>query len=218
MRCRPQDVRALPARPSEMTDRSVGTQTKAEISLSPEIFELPVEKMREGYYTDAYFNHTRAGAASRDGRHPRVVMQVFQKHDAYLGGIDEAIAILRLCADDWDDLTVHALHDGDRIEPVRAGADDRGRLHGLRAPRDRLPRRARPADADHDQRRARARGGERQADHLHAGAPRPPSRADGRRLRGLCRRPDRRRRDRRHLATRRLRGGAAAGSARSRMR
>ena len=26
----------------------------------PEVFELPVEKMREGYYTDAYFNHTRA--------------------------------------------------------------------------------------------------------------------------------------------------------------
>ena len=28
--------------------------------LPPEIFELPVEKMREGYYTDAYFNHARA--------------------------------------------------------------------------------------------------------------------------------------------------------------
>ena len=28
--------------------------------LPPEIFDLPVEKMREGYYTDAYFNHTRA--------------------------------------------------------------------------------------------------------------------------------------------------------------
>jgi nicotinic acid phosphoribosyltransferase len=35
--------------------------------------------MREGYYTDAYFNHTRA-ALLADGRHPRVVMQVFQKH------------------------------------------------------------------------------------------------------------------------------------------
>jgi nicotinate phosphoribosyltransferase len=34
-----------------------------------------------------------------------------------LGGTDEAIAILKLCSDDWDALTVHALHDGDRIEP-----------------------------------------------------------------------------------------------------
>jgi nicotinate phosphoribosyltransferase len=84
--------------------------------LPPEIFDLPVEKMREGYYTDAYFNHTRA-ALLADGRHPRVVMQVFQKRAAVLGGMDEAIAILKLCVDDWDALTVHALYDGDRIEP-----------------------------------------------------------------------------------------------------
>jgi nicotinate phosphoribosyltransferase len=84
--------------------------------LPPEIFDLPVEKMREGWYTDAYFNHTRA-ALLGDERHPRVVMQVFQKQNAVLGGVDEAIAILKLCADDWDELTVHALYDGDRIEP-----------------------------------------------------------------------------------------------------
>ena len=84
--------------------------------LPPEIFDLPVEKMREGYYTDAYFNHTRE-VLLRDGRHPRVVMQAFQKHHSYLGGVDEAIAVLKLCADEWDELTVHALHDGDRIDP-----------------------------------------------------------------------------------------------------
>jgi nicotinate phosphoribosyltransferase len=84
--------------------------------LPPEIFDLPVEKMREGYYTDAYFNHTRS-ALLGDGRHPRVVMQVFQKHHAVLGGMDEAIAILKLCSEDWEALTVHALYDGDRIEP-----------------------------------------------------------------------------------------------------
>jgi len=84
--------------------------------LPPEIFDLPVEKMREGYYTDAYFNHTRE-VLIRDDRHPRVVMQVFQRRHSYLGGIDEAIAVLKLCAEDWDDLTVHALYDGDAIEP-----------------------------------------------------------------------------------------------------
>jgi nicotinate phosphoribosyltransferase len=47
-------------------------------------------------------------------------MQVFQKNHAYLGGMDEAIAVLKLCSDDWDALTVHALHDGDRIEPYEA--------------------------------------------------------------------------------------------------
>jgi nicotinate phosphoribosyltransferase len=84
--------------------------------LPPEIFDLPVEKMREGYYTDAYFNHARSTLLA-DDRHPRVVMQVFQKKEAYLGGMDEAIAILKLCSADWDDLTVHALHDGDRLSP-----------------------------------------------------------------------------------------------------
>ncbi|HEY8724265.1 MAG TPA: hypothetical protein VIL92_10465 [Gaiellaceae bacterium] len=87
--------------------------------LDPSIFDLPVEKMRAGWYTDAYFNHTRASLIE-DGRHPNVVMQVFQKRHAYLGGMDEAIAILKLCADTFTDLTVHALYDGDSIEPYEA--------------------------------------------------------------------------------------------------
>jgi len=84
--------------------------------LEPGIFDLPVEKMRAGWYTDAYFNHTRA-ALLEDGRRPQVVMQVFQKKHAYLGGMDEAIAVLKLCADGFDRLTVHALYDGDELEP-----------------------------------------------------------------------------------------------------
>jgi nicotinate phosphoribosyltransferase len=44
-------------------------------------------------------------------------MQVFQKKNAFLGGMDEAIAILKLCADDFEQLTVHALYDGDELEP-----------------------------------------------------------------------------------------------------
>jgi nicotinate phosphoribosyltransferase len=91
-------------------------QTTTKRRLPPDIFELPVEKMREGYYTDAYFNHTRAVLIA-DGRHPRVVMQVFQKRHSYVGGVDEAIAVLKLCADGWEELTVQALYDGDRIEP-----------------------------------------------------------------------------------------------------
>ncbi|HMI98760.1 MAG TPA: hypothetical protein VK488_02900 [Gaiellaceae bacterium] len=91
------------------------TTTRAS-RLPPEIFDLPVEKMRDGYYTDAYFNHARA-ALLQDGRRPRVVMQVFQKKHSYLGGMDEAIAILKLCSHDWEQLTVHALYDGDRAEP-----------------------------------------------------------------------------------------------------
>jgi nicotinate phosphoribosyltransferase len=93
----------------------MATETRAR-RLPPEIFDLPVEKMREGYYTDAYFNRTRETLIA-DGRHPRVVMQVFQKKQAVLGGMDEAIAVLKLCSDDWDSLTVHALYDGDALIP-----------------------------------------------------------------------------------------------------
>lgn len=84
--------------------------------LPPEIFDLPVEKMREGYYSDVYFNHARETLV-RDGRHPLVLMQIFQKKQAILGGMDEAIAILKLCSHDWDGLTVRALYDGDPVEP-----------------------------------------------------------------------------------------------------
>src|SRR5437773_1476822 len=89
--------------------------------LPPEIFDLPAERMAEGYYTDAYFNHTRATLLA-DGRHPRVLMQVFQRKHAMLGGVDEAIAILKLCSGDWDALTVHALYDGDRLVRRQYGA------------------------------------------------------------------------------------------------
>jgi nicotinate phosphoribosyltransferase len=84
--------------------------------LDPSIFHLPVEKMREGYYSDKYF--VRARELLRKDRHrPRVTMQVFGKAHASLGGIDEAIAILKLCSERWDELAVHALYDGEEIDP-----------------------------------------------------------------------------------------------------
>jgi len=72
--------------------------------------------MREGYYSDKYFVRAREVLLA-DGHRPRVTMQVFGKAHAYLGGVDEAIAILKLCADGWEELEVSALHDGDEIQP-----------------------------------------------------------------------------------------------------
>jgi nicotinate phosphoribosyltransferase len=85
--------------------------------LSPEVFRLPVDRIRAGYYSDAYFNFTRQLLKDR-GEHPQVTMQVFQKQRSYLGGVDEAVAVLKLCSDDWDALDVHALHEGDAIAPM----------------------------------------------------------------------------------------------------
>jgi nicotinate phosphoribosyltransferase len=84
--------------------------------LDPHIFNLPVEKMRSGYYSDKYFVRAREVLLA-DGYRPRVTMQVFGKQQAFLGGVDEAIAILKLCAVEWSELEVHALFDGDEVEP-----------------------------------------------------------------------------------------------------
>jgi nicotinate phosphoribosyltransferase len=54
------------------------SSSRARRRLDPAVFDLPVEKIRAGYYTDAYFNHTRS-ALLADGAHPNVTMQVFQK-------------------------------------------------------------------------------------------------------------------------------------------
>lgn len=81
--------------------------------------------MRDGYYSDAYFTFTRE-VLEADGHHPRVLMQVFQREHAVLGGVDEAIAILAGCAGrrtpgGWepahDAIEVKALFDGDEIAP-----------------------------------------------------------------------------------------------------
>jgi nicotinate phosphoribosyltransferase len=94
--------------------------------LDPAIFRLPVERIREGYYSDAYFVYTRELLEAED-RHPRVTMQVFQKQHSVLGGVDEAIAVLKTCSGrrgadgewipGWRELEVHALHEGNRIIP-----------------------------------------------------------------------------------------------------
>jgi nicotinate phosphoribosyltransferase len=74
-------------------------------------------RVAEGYYTDEYFNRTRAVLLA-DGHHPTVRWQVFQKRAATLCGIDEALGIMRTAlGDDWSSLAVYALHDGDKIEP-----------------------------------------------------------------------------------------------------
>jgi nicotinate phosphoribosyltransferase len=95
------------------------------VRMAPSVFRLPVEKLREGYYTDTYFNLTKS-LLEADAHHPRVVMQVFQRKQSILGGIDEAIAVLKQGAghyegdrwvDGWESLDVRALYEGDEIGP-----------------------------------------------------------------------------------------------------
>ena len=121
--------------------------------MAPSVFRLPVEKIREGYYSDAYFNLTKS-LLEADGHHPRVLMQVFQRKESILGGVDEAIAVLKQGAghyegdewvNGWEQPRGPGAARGRRDRAVGDGDDDRGRLLGVRPPRDRLPGRAWPA-------------------------------------------------------------------------
>ncbi|HEX4626241.1 MAG TPA: quinolinate phosphoribosyl transferase [Solirubrobacteraceae bacterium] len=100
--------------------------TEVRERLGADVFRLPVERIRDGYYSDAYFNHAKR-LLEEQGRHPQVVMQVFQKERSVLGGVDEAIAVLRECSGrrapagnwilGWDELEVRALHEGEQVAP-----------------------------------------------------------------------------------------------------
>ena len=94
--------------------------------LDPAVFNLPVARLRAGYFSDAYFVQAK-DVLEHERRTVPVLMQVFQKQRSVLGGIDEAIAVLKAGAGratgdggwepGWDRLRVRALHEGDRIEP-----------------------------------------------------------------------------------------------------
>ncbi|MFZ0975489.1 MAG: quinolinate phosphoribosyl transferase [Solirubrobacteraceae bacterium] len=100
--------------------------TQISTRLDPSIFRLPIDRIRQGYYSDQYFVYTKS-LLEAEGHYPRVLMQVFQKKESVLGGIDEAIAVLKLCSGregdhgvwitGWDELEVHALREGDQIAP-----------------------------------------------------------------------------------------------------
>jgi|Deesub1362A_J573_1020465.scaffolds.fasta_scaffold06149_2 nicotinate phosphoribosyltransferase len=83
--------------------------------LPPQIFKVPKEKIKTGYYSDKYFVRTREILTSLN-HHPIVLAQIFCKKHAVVAGLDEAIAILKECTE-FEKLTVRALYDGEEIKP-----------------------------------------------------------------------------------------------------
>jgi nicotinate phosphoribosyltransferase len=83
--------------------------------IDPAHFELPVDRIKAGAFSDAYFNTSRTALRTAD-RTARVTWQLSAQHGGWLGGIDEAVGLLKLCSDDFSALEVHALYEGDRIE------------------------------------------------------------------------------------------------------
>ncbi len=97
--------------------------------LDPAILNLPVEKMRTGYYADQDLSRTQQ-VLLRDGFHPQVLVVVYQEQEVIVCGTDEAIAILKLCSGcfdadgrwipGWAGLRVQSLYDGEPAAPGEA--------------------------------------------------------------------------------------------------
>ncbi|MFH1553100.1 MAG: nicotinate phosphoribosyltransferase [Candidatus Omnitrophota bacterium] len=83
--------------------------------LDPSVFDIPVRKIKSGWYSDKYFVRTKK-ILEKDNNHARVLMQIFCRKDAVVCGLDEAVAILKLCADRPGELRIRALYDGDEVK------------------------------------------------------------------------------------------------------
>ncbi|HEY4486972.1 MAG TPA: quinolinate phosphoribosyl transferase [Candidatus Paceibacterota bacterium] len=70
--------------------------------LPPETFELPIQKIRRGYHSAVYFWREKQ-ILEWTGYRKNILMQVFQKKRAVLCGIDEALAVLKLCSGRYRD-------------------------------------------------------------------------------------------------------------------
>ncbi len=62
--------------------------------LHPKVFKVPIDKIRNGYYSDIYFLRY-VQVLKRDNKKVSVYHQFFPRKDAVIVGIDEALAILR---------------------------------------------------------------------------------------------------------------------------
>lgn len=96
-----------------------------------------ITKIRRGYYSAIYFWRTKE-ILEKDENRKSVTMQIFQRHDSTLCGIDEVVELLKIGAGYWegekwvssyDELEIQALVDGEEIKPSETVAHIIGPYH-----------------------------------------------------------------------------------------
>ncbi|MDZ5783404.1 nicotinate phosphoribosyltransferase [Marinococcus luteus] len=103
--------------------------------LTNETFKFD-ERVKEGWFSAVYFLKTKK-IAEKYKPDERVLMQFFQKDHAVLCGVDEAVALVKTFSSNPGELVIHALEDGNKIEPyetvmtVEGKYQDFGFLEGL---------------------------------------------------------------------------------------
>ncbi|SFM07978.1 nicotinate phosphoribosyltransferase [Salibacterium qingdaonense] len=103
--------------------------------LTNETFKFD-ERVGEGWFSAVYFLKTRE-IAEKYKSDENVTMQFFQKKHAVLCGTDEVIALIKTFAKNPEDLVIHSLEDGDKVEPyetvltIEGPYQNFGHLEGL---------------------------------------------------------------------------------------
>lgn len=64
--------------------------------LNPQVFKVPIDKIRAGYYSDKYFLRV-SQILRKEQYNPHVLYQFFVRKPAVVVGLDEALAILQYC-------------------------------------------------------------------------------------------------------------------------
>lgn len=77
------------------------------------------QRIKEGWFSAVYFLKTKE-IVEESLPENYVTMQFFQKQHAVLCGSDEAIALIHTFADHPEELEIHSLKDGDKIEPFES--------------------------------------------------------------------------------------------------
>ena len=70
--------------------------------LHPKTFKVPIDRIRNCYYSDIYFTHY-VDILKKADKHPNVLYQFFPRADGVVCGLDEAIAILKYCTGYYKD-------------------------------------------------------------------------------------------------------------------
>ena len=93
-------------------------------------------RIKEGWFSAVYFLKTTEIIKQKRPKQ-KVTMQFFQKKEAILCGVDEAIALIHTFANEPQHLKIWALNDGDKISPfetvlmIEGHYEDFGYLEGL---------------------------------------------------------------------------------------
>lgn len=73
--------------------------------IKPEIFKLPIDKIRLGYYSDKYFTRM-VEILRKDKKNEIALYQFFSRSDGIVVGIDECISILKQCTGYYKDFNL----------------------------------------------------------------------------------------------------------------